>query len=192
MSAEEAAASRTIAALMTAVQSGDVNAPAALFDSLYNELRRVASRQLMRIGSGSTLGATTLLHECYLGLADRQIEFPDRASFLAYAARAMRGLVVDYIRRGCAYKRGGEFHLTSLDTQVADEASNAQPEAMRLNDALVELQDIDASLAELVDLKFFCGFSFADIATMRDVSERTVQRDWKKARLVLHGVLKSD
>ncbi len=181
----------TVPDLIASADAGDAAASRALFTNLYRELHRVAARQLHAGASNATLSATTLLHECYLGMADRAIDFPDRARFIAYAARAMRGLIVDYVRQRKAIKRGGGFHLTVLDTQVADETP-AVDDMSQLHDALVQLQDTDAALAELVDLKFFCGFSMADIAAMRGVSERTVERDWQKVRLLLHDVLTSD
>lgn len=180
-----------VASLIAAADGGDGAAAGQLFATLYRELHRVAAHQL-RVGApNSTLGATTLLHECYLDLSASAARFPDRSRFIAYASRAMRGLIIDHIRERRALKRGGEFHLTTLNTQT-EEPIPVIDEMTRLNDALGTLEQADMPLAELVDLKFFCGFSFADIATMRAVSERTVQRDWQKARLYLHDVLTSD
>jgi hypothetical protein len=107
------------------------------------------------------------------------VAFPDRARFMGYAARVMRRLVIDHVRRRQAAKRGGMFELTALDTTVAEPADNAQ-QLERLSDALDELATVDAVSAEVVDLKFFCGFTFAEIAGMRGLSERTVQRQWEK------------
>lgn len=163
----------------------------ALFPALYAELHRMARRQLHASAPGSTLGATTLLHEAYLDLSRGEASFPDRARFFAYAARAMRGLIVDHVRERRALKRGGEFHLTALDTAVAESVPQVD-DLGPLNDALEALGAVDPALAELVDLKFFCGFGFADIATMRGVSERTIQRDWAKARLYLHEALRDE
>jgi RNA polymerase sigma factor (TIGR02999 family) len=180
-----------VASLINAADSGSGEAAGQLFATLYRELHRVAAHQL-RIGApNATLGATTLLHECYLGLSGSAAKFPDRARFIGYAARAMRGLIVDHIRERRALKRGGEFHLTTLNTQN-EESAPLIDEMTRLNDALAGLDEAEKPLAELVDLKFFCGFSLADIAAMRNVSVRTVQRDWQKARLYLHDVLRSD
>jgi RNA polymerase sigma factor (TIGR02999 family) len=182
------------ARIATAIEAADRGDPAAieqLFSSLYRELHNLAKRQLYRNAYGATLGATTLLHEAYMDLAGSDAAFPDRARFFAYAARAMRGLITDYVRQRRALKRGGEFHLTTLDTQVAESVPDLD-EMSRLNDALAELERTDALLAGLVDLKFFCGFSFAEIAAMRGVSERTVQRDWSKARLLLHDMLRDE
>src|SRR4029450_13238891 len=107
---------------------------------------------------------------------------PDRARFMAYASRAMRRLVIDFVREKHALKRGSAFELTVMPTEGPGYAADAG-ELNRISDALDELASVDAALAELVDLKFFCGFSFAEIGAMRSVTERTVQRDWNKARL---------
>ena len=144
----------------------------------------------VRRGSSLTLGATTLLHEAYLNIAHREgVPIVDRASFLGYASQAMRGLVIDYARARQALKRGSGFDLTSLPTEVPEAA--AEPgELERIAEAVETLAGIDPALAQVVDLKFFCGYSFVEIAAMRGVSERTVQRDWNKARLYLHEVLR--
>ena len=144
----------------------------------------MARRELHRHGHGVTLGATTLLHETYLDLNSRGLAFPDRARFFAYAARAMRGLIVDQLRQRGALKRGGEFHFTSFDATGAPEPAAAD-DISPLNDALDALARAEPALAELVELKYFCGFGLGEIAAMRGVTERTVQRHWDKARLYL-------
>jgi RNA polymerase sigma factor (TIGR02999 family) len=160
----------------------------ALFAALYAELHRIARRELGR-GNQLTLGVTTLLHEAYLRIsAQESVAFPDRARFMAYAARVMRRLVIDHVRQRRAIKRGGQFEITALDTTVADPHGDDLP-LERLSDALDELAAVDGALAEVVDLKFFCGFSFVEIAAMHGVSERTAQRQWEKARIYLHKSL---
>jgi len=191
VSTDDSADVATVASLIAAADGGDAASAEALFTTLYQELRRVARRQLRAGGGAATLGATTLLHECYLDMAGRAAAFPDQHRFIAYAAHAMRGLIVDYIRERRALKRGGEFHLTALSTQVAESIAEAD-DTVRLGDALDRLVETDPQLAELVELKFFCGFSFAEIAAMRGVSERTVQRDWQKACLLLHGEMSAE
>jgi len=183
---------QVLAATLAAAERGDTRATAELFAGLYRELHRLARKQLHANAWGLTLGATTLLHEAYIDLSGRAAAFPDRARFFAYAARAMRGLIIDYARERHALKRGGEFHITSLDTSHAEEAgagSTGQSDLQPLGDALDSLATVEPALAELVELKFFCGFGFAEIAAMRGVSERTVQRDWNKARLYLRHVM---
>ena len=162
----------------------------ALFSALYAELHRLARRELARNGPGMTLGVTTLLHEAYVDIAGRSgSTFPDRARFTGYASRVMRGLIIDHVRSRQAQKRGGQFHITSASTDIVENiASVAQ--LTEVSEALDELAKADAALAELVDLKFFCGFSFAEIGAMRGVSERTVQRQWEQARIYLHRTIR--
>src|SRR6185369_3388998 len=156
---------------------------------LYSELHRLAKRELAARGFGMSLGASTLLHQAYLDIASREgPSFPDRARFIGYAARVMRGLIIDHARNRQAQKRGGGFEITSLETNMAENPVDPA-ELIAISDALEELARTDQSLAEIVDLKFFCGFSFAEIAAMRNVSERTVQRHWEKARIYLHGTI---
>jgi RNA polymerase sigma factor (TIGR02999 family) len=116
------------------------------------------------------------------------VAFPDHGRFMAYAARVMRRLVIDHVRNRRAQKRGGLVQVLPLKTTVVGRIANAD-ELQRISDALDQLAEIDATLAEIVDLKFFCGFSFIEIGAMRGVSERTIQRQWEKARLYLHRAL---
>ena len=182
-------AEQSIGRLIRTAETGDGNAADQLFAALYQELHRIAERQLYQGGSELTLGTTTLLHEAYLALANREREFPDRPRFMAYASRVMRGVIIDHARRRQAIKRGGGFELTTLDTAVAEQASDG-PELEQISEALDSLAQHEPALAEVVDMKFFCGFSFPEIAAMRGVSERTVQRQWEKARIFLYQTLK--
>ena len=183
-----------VEALIGRADRADREAADKLFAMLYHELHRLAEHHLRRGGAGLTLGPTTLLHEAYLRIAGRgDVAFPDRSRFLAYASRAMRGLLIDYVRRRRAQKRGRGLEITLTGgEQPAAEAAQTADELERLGDALDELASFEPGLAELVDLHFFCGFSFAEIAALRQVSERTVQRDWRKARLLLHHALLPD
>jgi RNA polymerase sigma factor (TIGR02999 family) len=178
----------TFSTLLTSADEGNRPASDALFSTLYRDLHRMARRELAKRGAGMTLSATTLLHEAYLDIAVRERGFPDRNRFMAYASRVMRGLIIDYARRRQAQKRGGLFEITALSTDVA-EAVPDTTELTRISDALDALAKIDDRLATIVDLKFFCGFSFGEIAAMQGVSERTVQRDWEKGRIFLHQAL---
>ncbi len=182
-----------LTALLASAEQGDQSAADALFTVLYDELHRMARRELSRRGGGVTLSATTLLHEAYLDISAREgTAFPDRARFMGYACRVMRGLIIDYARRRQAQKRGGEFEITAIATDIAATVAANAEELTDLNDGLVELEQTEPRLARVVDLKFFCGFSFAEIGSMMGVSERTVQRDWEKARIFLHGLLRDD
>jgi RNA polymerase sigma factor (TIGR02999 family) len=183
---EGTALEATIASLMTAAEQGDHSAADALFSALYAELHRLARRELARPGAAVTLGVTTLLHEAYLEMAaDNGPSFPDRARFMTYAARVMRGLIIDHARSRHAQKRGGHFEITSVSTELAENVPD-EPKLTEISETLDELARVDPSLAEVVDLKFFCGLTFAEIGAMRGVSERTVQRQWEKARIYLH------
>jgi len=178
-----------IVRLFEEAERGEKRARDALFAALYDELRRLANAHLHRHGGQLTLSATTLLHEAYLDIAQRtNLTFPSRGHFLSYASRAMRGLITDYVRHEHAVKRGGELTFAPLHEANA-RAPEGSTDLDRLAEALEGLAALDPELAGLVDLKFFCGFSFVEIAGLRGVSERTVQRDWAKARLLLHHAL---
>jgi RNA polymerase sigma factor (TIGR02999 family) len=170
---------------------GNEIAKERLFAGLYDELHRLAQRALRRDGRLLPISATTLLHESYLSVAKH--DFKDSQRFLAYAARTMRGLIIDETRRRRALKHGGAFVITSLDADSEndhEETSEYDRELLRINDALDELEAKDPALAELVQLRYFCGLSLAQIGVLRGVNQRTVQRQWDKARLLLFDMLK--
>ena len=153
-----------LADLATRAEAGDRAARDALFAALYSELHRLAETHLRRSPGNVTLSATTLLHEAYVGMASRDsLAFPDRKRFLQYASRAMRGLVIEYMRRRGASKRGGELTFTTLDEERVP-SSDISPDVESLGAAVETLTELDPALAELVDLRFFCGFSIAEIA----------------------------
>jgi len=181
----------SLVALMEAAEHGSKAAADALFSALYSELRRLARQELARHGAPMSLSATTLLHKAYIEIAARDgTSFPDRNRFMGYAARVMRGLIIDHARSRCAQKRGGQFEITSLGAEIPNAVDGR--ELTRISETLDELSKAEPALAELVDLKFFCGFSFAEIAAMRGVSERTVQRQWETARIYLHRSIRAD
>lgn len=180
-----------LSVLIESAERGDRSAADALFSALYSELHRVAKRELARQGAPVSLGVTTLLHQTYIEIAaNDQASFPDRGRFMAYASRVMRGLIIDHARSRSAQKRGGQFHITSTGSALEQPADDR--ELTRIGEALDELAKIDASLSEVVDMKFFCGFTFAEIAAMKGISERTAQRQWEKARIYLHRRISTD
>ena len=182
----------SFAALVQSAEAGDPRAADQLFAALYDELHRLAESQLRRGGGGDqfTLGTTTLLHETYLAISEVQPgAFPDRARFLGYAAKAMRGLIVDYVRSGRTQKRGGEFEITLIGDRDPGLPAGDPEQLAQIADGLERLALLDPKLTELVDLHFFCGFSMVEIAKLRGVSDRTVQRDWRKARMLLEGLI---
>lgn len=175
-----------ITMLLASAERGDRAAADAVFAALYDELHRMARRELAKRGGVVTLSATTLLHDAYLSISQREgTNFPDRNRYMGYASRVMRGLIIDYARNRQAQKRGGLFAITSISTDVKDPMTDAD-ELMRISDALDELATVEERLVRVVDMKFFCGFSFVEIAETMGVSERTVQRDWEKARIFLY------
>jgi RNA polymerase sigma factor (TIGR02999 family) len=186
MDAGGALADATLDGLFAGAASDDPRVREQLFAALYGELRRMAEQQLRRNGGYATLSPTTLVHETYLSLVERSsVSFPDRKRFMTYAGRAMRGLLVDYIRSKCAHKRGGHYEFTTLPTHIP-ESDPIADELLRVNEAVDELANIDPELAQLVELKFFCGYSLGELAELQGVSERTLQRQWDKARIILY------
>ena len=180
----------TVSLLMQAAERGDQSAADALFSSLYSELHRIAKRELARQGVPVSLGATTLLHQAYIEMAPKDgTAFPDRARFMAYASRVMRGLIIDHAPRRSAQKRGGQFHITSSGSEVVGEVVD---DLAGIGEALDQLAKDEPALAEMVDMKFFCGFTFQEIAALKGVSERTAQRQWEKARIYLHHKISMD
>lgn len=181
----------TLSSLIDAAERGDGSAANKLFTLLYAELHRLAKRQLAGQGVPVSLGATTLLHQAYIEMAGRDgAIFPDRLRFMGYAARVMRGLIIDHARARRAQKRGGQFEITSAGSEFDNPCDDR--ELTRISEALHELAKADPTLEEIVDLKFFCGFTFAEIAAMKGISERTAQRQWEKARIFLHRTIRTD
>ena len=161
--------------------------PREWFEALYHELRKRARGELFR-HQALTIGATTLVHEVWLRVDGRPLEFASQAELVSYAGRVMRGIVIDHIRAKHATRHGGEFEFVAYDT-LADLRAMKDDQVLRLDDSLRDLAAADARLAELVELRFFAGMTFGEIAALRGVHERTVQRDWDKARLLLFTAL---
>jgi RNA polymerase sigma factor (TIGR02999 family) len=191
---EEANVAATPIAMLTALQSGSADSLDQLVPVLYQELRAIAHRQLARRpgGGGGTLETTGLVHEAYLKVADRTgAGVHDGAHLLALSALAMRHVLVDHARARGRLKRGGsrDALVTFDDDQIAIEN---QPEVLlQLDEALVWLATLDPRLARVVECRFFGGLSEAEIAAALGVTERTVQRDWAKARMLLRRALES-
>lgn len=160
-----------------------------MFSSLYRELRLLAGRQLAR-SHGSPLSPTTLIHEAYLGMVSGNPRFEDRNRFMGYAARVMRGLIIDCFRERRALKRGAGFHITQLPTEGIELIPDER-ELVQLSEAIDELASRDPRLAQLVDLRYFCGYSFEEVAAMQERSLRSVKRDWEKARMLLFEHLRN-
>jgi RNA polymerase sigma factor (TIGR02999 family) len=171
--------------LLSAAQSGDREAFDRAYDLVYGELRRIAHGQLRRGGRDPTLSTTALVHEAYLKLLPHSdAPMADRQHFFALAARAMRQILVDAARRRQADKRGGaelRVDAEDVDLPVAQRAA----EFIAIDEALERLETLDEPLARLVELRFFVGLSVQELAELLGVSERTVGREWRRARAFL-------
>jgi RNA polymerase sigma factor (TIGR02999 family) len=179
-----------ITAQLQAWAAGELAARETLFPLVYDELRRIAHRQLQREWQGHTLDTTALVHEAYLKLVDQtRVDFTDRAHFFGVAANAMRRILVDYARRYLAEKRGGAPRRVTLtdDMLVADERADT---LLSINDALDELSRIDERLSRVVECRFFGGLTEEETAEVLGVTARTVRRDWTKAKGWLHRTLR--
>jgi RNA polymerase sigma factor (TIGR02999 family) len=167
---------------LQAWRAGDPAAREALFPLVYEELRRIARRQLRREHDGHTLDTTALVHEAYLRLVDQtRADWADRSHFFAVAASAMRRVLVDYARRYRADKRGGAPLRVSL-TDVMLVAEERADTLVALDDALRELSDVDERLGRVVECRFFAGLTEEETAQVLGVTARTVRRDWTKAK----------
>ena len=173
---------------LDAARDGDRAALDRVLGTLYHELHAMARRQLAG-QYGQTLDATALVHEAYLKLIGRRdVQFDDRAHFFAYAASAMRSVVVDYARQRLAQKRGGDLHrVTELPDDV-EGGLRLDEDMLGLDTALTKLAAVDAKLAQVVELRYFAGLSEQEIAELLKRSERSIRRDWQKARLYPAGV----
>jgi RNA polymerase sigma factor (TIGR02999 family) len=159
------------------------------FELLYRELKRRARGELYR-HQALTMGATTLLHETWLRLSAAQLHLASQQDLVRYSAAVMRGIVIDRIRARHAAKRGGMTEHVTLST-LDEPAGGPDRETLAVGEALQALAQHEPALAELVELKFFAGLTLGEIASLRGCSERTAQRDWDKARLLLHAALKA-
>ena len=173
-------------------RAGDSAALDRVFELLYPELRRVAHRRLSRGPGDSLIETTALVNECYLKLLRTdQLKPADRAHFLAYSATVMRSIIVDAARQARTDRRGGGAEHVELNTDLAASLPDPAGEIADVNLALDELARVDARLAQVVEMRYFAGMSDTEIGAVLGVSDRTVRRDWDKARLLLAHALRS-
>lgn len=179
--------------LLALAANGERDALGRVFEVLYPELRRLAHARLRRQGRVAHLDTTALVHECFLRLTDNEkINADGRRHFFAYAAKTMRNIIVDFAREQLAVRRGGGATQLQLDTGLALQVAPGDGAEMliRINDALLELEALDADLAQVVEMRYFAGYSETEIAALLGISERTVQRRWEKARAFLLVAMK--
>ncbi|HUA62676.1 MAG TPA: ECF-type sigma factor [Verrucomicrobiae bacterium] len=176
-----------ITALLSAAKLGDSKAEEQLFSLLYADLRRLAHQRLKRSKPCTLLETTALVHEAYLRLNRAgYVQISDRSHFLAYAARAMRSIVVDFVRRSGAARKEGSGDISG----IADPVSGGASEILRVDRALEELAAVSDRLVKVVEMRYFAGMKETEIAEALSLTERTVRRDWDKARMLLAEALK--
>ena len=172
--------------LLDASRKGDAQAMDQLFGLLYEDLRQLAHSRLKRNASMTLLDTTALVHESYLRLfQSNSIEAADRNHFMGYAAQVMRSIVVDFVRRRCAERRGGGAQHLELDEQALQVAEPREREVLQVHEALEELARIDDKLVRVVEMRYFAGMTESEVAEATGRSVRSVARDWEKARLFL-------
>lgn len=168
--------------------------PALLGDALwaetFSELKKLAHARLHAAGPLTQLSTTALVHESYLKLSDRagQLTFPSRNHFFAYASRVMRSVIVDLVRERGAERRGGDLQRVTLDTALSDGIS-ADEEPLQVDEALRALEQVEPRLARVVEMRYYAGMTDAEIAEVLGLTDRTVRRDWEKARGILRTML---
>lgn len=167
------------------MQDGGSETTQELFSLLYNDLRRLAHARLQRNEPITLLDTTSLVHETFLRvLKAGRLSVSERSRFLAYAAHVMRSIIVDLLRQRHAARRGGDEPHVPLDA-AAESIRSPENEVIRVSDALDELAKVDERLGKIVEMRYFGGFTEEDIALALGINERTVRRDWQKARLLL-------
>lgn len=175
--------------LIEQVNAGSAGAQDRLFAAAYGELRKLARSRLRDGGRNTVLDTTVLVHESYLRfLGSGRLRPDSRRAFFAYASQVMRSVIIDAVRERQAQRRGGDLARVTLDTQVADSLSASEDEVLDVHEALEALAAAEPRLAKVVEMRYFGGYSEAEIAEALQVTDRTVRRDWDKARLLL-GVM---
>ena len=179
-----------ITRLLREAGSGNAQASEQVMALLYADLQRLARSRMRRSGEMTLLDTTALVHESFLRMQGTDgLDFGDRKHFLAYASRVMHTIVIDLVRARQAERRGGDVLRVTLDTSVADAVAHGEDELLRVHEALEELLALDPRLGQVVQMRFFGGLNEREIADCLGITERTVQRDWQKARLFLASAL---
>jgi RNA polymerase sigma factor (TIGR02999 family) len=178
--------------LIAQLASGDASARERLFAAAYPELRKLARSRLRDGGRNTYLDTTALVHEAYLRFRDGgRLRTEDRRAFFAYASRVMRSVIIDEVRERQALRRGGDLAEVTLDTQAAAGLPAGEEQLLNVHEALLTLEATEPRLAQVVEMRYFGGYSESEIADALGLTDRTVRRDWDKARLLLFALLKA-
>jgi len=181
----------TLTELIAQVGAGNREARDELFAAAYSELRKLARSRLRDGGRNTYLETTALVHESYLRFLNAgELRIDDRKAFFAYASKVMRSVIIDSVREHRAERRGGNLLELTLNTQLGADLPDGEAEVLQVHDALLALEQVEPRLATVVEMRYFGGYSEAEIAETLDLTERTVRRDWEKARLLLMSALK--
>ena len=176
---------------ITHARDGDRAALDQLVAAVYPELRRIAHARLAPHARDTLLNTTMLVHECYMKLVGAQrLNVEDRGHFLAYAASAMRSIIVDQARASLAQRRGGDVAHVTLDTANSGDVAQAEDQIFDVDSAITELARLSPRLAQVVEMRYFGGMNDEEIGQALGVNARTVRRDWEKARMMLVAALR--
>jgi RNA polymerase sigma factor (TIGR02999 family) len=179
-------AAASITSLLHRAGEGDAEALRQVFDSTYQELRSLARMRLATSRRGPLLDTTSLVHESFLRFASaNQLQLSDRQHFLRYAATVMRSVIVDLVRQQTADRRGGQALHVTLSTHGDENITNGEEEILRVHDALEELARFNPRLVQVVEMRYFAGMTESEMAQALGVTDRTIRRDWEKARVLL-------
>jgi len=169
---------------------GQADSARALFPALYTELRRLARSRLASGGRHTLLDTSALVHEAFLRMQrETGLALDDHEHFMAYAATTMRSIVIDFVRRRSAQRRGGDVEHVTLDTRAAEQIGGSDEEIVAVHEALEVLAEVDPRLVKVVEMRYFAGLSDLEIGAALGVADRTVRRDWERARLLLAEML---
>lgn len=183
----------TLTDLIQRAQGGDAGAFREIFDVTYQDLRQLARQRLSRGGRGTLLDTTALVHESFMRFANAgNLNLEDRQHFMRYASHVMRSVIVDIARAGKAERRGGDAAHVTLNIAIGDGIGDGDGEEqiLRVHDALEELNSLDPRIVQVVEMRYFAGMTENEVASALGVTDRTVRRDWEKARLLLARALR--
>ncbi len=179
-----------ITQLLERMHAGEAGARDALFETAYAALRTLAHARLRDGGRNTVLETTSLMHECYLRfVASGELRAKERKAFFAYASQVMRSVILNSVRERQAARRGGGVAELTLSTELAEGLTSDEQTILKVHEALDVLEQADAHLAQVAQMRYFGGYTEQEIADTLGTAKRSVQRDWEKARAILAAAL---